>query len=432
MTIGLDLSSLQGPHRMRGIGYTLLNFINNISAADREKHAFVFYAYPSSDEKSPLNILNLEGMNYEIRELKHRRKITKQLPGRLNLFVSALNQLIELKDLYFGDSRIKDLSGVNFFLQTDQSQHLPRRKWGLRKGLVIYDIIPYVLEWEYLWNYATARQRGFSRKAALRVHARRWLYGHKIKVNTRRAKTLFSISEHTKQDFVNYLGTASKKIVVTPLGVNVTMDHSKENTSLKHYVKTSWGYVRRALTLDPDTHFVLYVGGADRRRRLDDLVSAFNILRAQGHDFKLLLAGDSMQGPENISTEEIQYAFKMSSYKEDVIFMGFIDDTTRDWLYSHARAFVFPSRYEGFGLPVLEAMSYGTPVISYKNAATIEVAGDAPVYVDGLEGLVDSLRSLLSLSQTKIDDLHKKSLAQAKKYESVKTSQRMLDIISSR
>ena len=64
-------------------------------------------------------------MNYEIRELKHRRKITKQLPGRLNLFVSALNQLIELKDLYFGDSRIKDLSGVNFFLQTDQSQSSP-------------------------------------------------------------------------------------------------------------------------------------------------------------------------------------------------------------------------------------------------------------------------------------------------------------------
>src|SRR5436190_305364 len=79
--------------------------------------------------------------------------------------------------------------------------------------------------------------------------------------------------------------------------------------------------------------YLLFVGGADRRRKLEDLVTAFNQLRAQGHELKLILAGDTMQGPANVATEEIQYALKTSSYLKDIIFMGFANDATRDWLY---------------------------------------------------------------------------------------------------
>jgi glycosyltransferase involved in cell wall biosynthesis len=425
MTIGIDLSSLQGAHRMRGIGYTLLNIMNNISEGDRKKHSFVFYAYKHS--KSPLDLLNLEGMNYEVRPLRNRRRIHKELPGRLNLFVSALNQLIELKDLHFGDSRIKDLRGVDFFLQTDQSERLPRRKWGMKRGLIVYDIIPYVIEWEYLWSYGTARKRGYSRKAALRVYARRWLYAHKIKVNSRRADTLISISTHTKNDFTKYLGIKAKKIMVVPLGINLPSRHSSNDIALKHYVKTSWGYVSRAFTFGGDTPFVLYVGGADRRRRVDDLVAAFNTLRAQGHEFKLVLAGDSMQGPDNIATEEIQYALKASSYQDDIVFMGFVDDKTRDWLYNHAHAFVFPSKYEGFGLPVLEAMSYGTPVISYDNAATREVAADKPTYAANMLELADAIKGHLG-SPTKAQRAD--NVAQAKRWSWAKTCSGIFETIS--
>ncbi len=424
MTIGLDLSSLQGAHRMRGIGYTLINFINNISEPDRRKHNFIFYIYPESDD--PLELLNLEGLVYEIRPLKHCFRVKKQLPGRLNLFVSAFNQLVQLKDLYIGDSRIKELSGVDFFLQSDQSQHLPRWKWRMKRGLIIYDIIPYVLEWEYLWSYKTARRHGFSRKAALRVKARRWLYGHKIRLNTRHADILFSISEHTKKDFVRYVGVSAKKIIVTPLGVNLPSGESGEGLNLKQYVKSSWGYMKRELKLDADIPFILYVGGADKRRKLQDLVTAFNHLRAEGHDLKLVLAGDSMQGYDSIATEEIQYALKTSSYKGDVVYMGFADDQTRDWLYHHALVFVFPSRYEGFGLPVLEAMSYGTPVISYDNDATKEVALTEPMYVNDAEGVYTAVLQLLESTKKDLAFISQRNKRHARKYSWNKTASFMV------
>lgn len=430
MTVGIDLSSLQGPHRMRGIGYTLLNFINNVTVDDRKKHRFIFFTYPSAPEESPLALLNLEGIDYEVRYLKPKLRINKKLPGRLNLFISALNQLFELKDLYTGDSRIRSLKGIDFFLQTDQSQHLPRWNWGMKKGLIIYDIIPYVLEWEYLWSFKTARRHGFSRKAALRVYARRWLYAKKIKVNSRRADRLFSISEHTKLDFVKCLGTPAAKIDVTPLGINLPSKETPGANQLTEYVKTSWGYIRKRLELDPGLPYILYVGGADKRRKLEDLVVAFNLLRAQGHEFKLVLAGDSMKGPDNIATEEIQYALKTSSYLDDIIFMGFVDDQTRDWLYKHARAFVFPSKYEGFGLPVLEAMSYGTPVISYDKTATHEVAGGRPTYVSGLFELAESIREHLYLKDSALETFKSKNVAQAKKWSWEETSRQIFAIIN--
>lgn len=430
MTIGIDLSSLQGAHRMRGIGFTLLNIINNIPDVDKEHNQFVFYIYPTEDLEKLLSLLDVDGLSYEIRELRQHRKIHKQLPGRLNLFISAINQLYELYDLHFGDSRVKDLRGIEVFLQTDQSQQLIRKR-GVKKVLIIYDIIPYILEWEYLWSYQTARQHGFSRKAAVRVQARRWLYAHKARVNTRRADILLAISKHTKKDFVQHLGVNAKKITVTPLGINLPSTERLVDTPLHHYVNTGWGYIKRSFVMDPNIPFILYVGGADKRRKLQDLVASFNILRAQGQKLNLVLVGDCMQGPGNVATEEIQYALKTSSYLEDIIFMGFVADQTRDWLYEHASAFVFPSRYEGFGLPILEAMSYGTPVISYRNAAITEVAGDCPIYVDDLNGLVTALKTQLLLNEQAVKKEHSKNIAQAKKWQWEKTSTKILSILNS-
>lgn len=428
MTIGLDLTSLQGAHRMRGIGYTLINFINNVSKADRKKHHFVFYAYPFEDDQL-LELLKLDGMSYEIREIKPRYRSKKKLPGRLNLLISTVNQLAEIKSIIFGDSRIKDLRDVKVFLQTDQSEALPR-KWGVKKVLVIYDLIPYVLDWEYLWTYKIARLRGFSCKAAFRVQVRRWLYAFKIKANIRRANILLSISKRTKNDFIRYMGTPNNKIVVTTLGVNLPEVKSETEVSLKRYFKTSWGYLPKSFKFDQDIPFMLFVGGADKRRKLEDLVAAFNILRAQGVKLQLVMAGDCMQGPDNIATEEIQYALKTSSYIDDIVFMGFVDDQARDWLYSHARAFVFPSRYEGFGLPVLEAMSYGTPVICYEDAAVKEVAADYPFYANDPLSLADAMRQYLYLDEQNLKKERSNNIIQAGKWQWDHTSSKILSEIS--
>lgn len=427
MNIGIDISPLQGPHRMRGIGYTVLNFINNISEDSRKQNHFVFYAF--SDDYSAhgnvLELLDLSGFDYEVRYLKPRRRFHYNFPGRLRLLNSVLNQLLALRDVYYGDSRVSSLKNLDVFLQTDQSESLPRRG-RTRKALILYDVIPYALEWEYLWSYKTARKlHGFSRKAALRVYARRWLYGHKLRVNTRRARTLLAISEQTKLDFIELLKTPAKKIVVTPLGVSESsQDHTKPQ--LIQSIKTGWGYTARPARFDSDVPFLLFVGGADKRRRLQDLVAAFNNLRAQGHAIKLVLAGDSMKGPDTIATEEVQTALKDSSYLEDVIFMGFVDDVSRDWLYRNALAFVFPSRYEGFGLPVLEAMMHEGIVISYNNKATVEVAGTVPAYVNNALQLEDAVKNLLKASKAELDKKRAAGLKQAKRYIWTETSQQIL------
>lgn len=438
MTIGIDISALQSGHRMRGIGFTIINFINHISEEDRKKHRFIFFMI--DEDNNPLKLLDLNGMDYDVRFLdqkngsepkvftRKRQNLQRKFPSRLQkLLTSSSNQLKELLDRYMGSSQIKDTSGIDVFIQPDQSRSLPRGS-RTKKVLIIYDIIPYVLEWEYLWSYNTARLKGFPRKTALRCRVRRWLYLKKLKVNTRRADILLAISQHTKDDFVRFVGIESKKIKVTHLGVSHTDSEHEQPVKYKRYIETSWGYSPRTYNLDSGIPFLLFVGGADQRRKLDHLVTAFNHLRAQGEDIKLILAGDTMQGSRNIPTLSIQNALQNSSYLDDIIFMGFVSDKVRESLYKRALAFVYPSTYEGFGLPVLEAMSYGCPVISYKNQATLEVAGNAPIYTSDAMGIKHAIRSLLNDSSLQ-KTLREKGYIQSSKYKWEDTSRHILQSI---
>lgn len=433
MTIAVDISALQGPHRMRGIGFAILNFINNISKPDRRSHKFVFFMF-KRDEAEALELLNLADMNYEVRYLEPKNARSGAEKSLLSarwrhLLRSASRQLFELKDRYIGNSMVKDCSGIDVFIQPDQSASLPRGRRGMKKALIIYDIIPYVLEWEYLWSYGTARLRGFSRKAALRCAARRWFYIKKLRVNSRRADTLLAISQVTKDDFVSYASAKAKKIKVIHLGVP-NQKTMTEEVSLQRYHKSSWGYLAKDFNLDPKTPFILYVGGADRRRRIDELITAFNNLRGEGIDLKLVLSGDTMQGPENIATQEIQGALKASSYLDDIIFTGFTSDEVKNYLYKNCLAFVYPSTYEGFGLPVLEAMDHGCPVICYPNQAVKEVAGDLPIYAQNHDDLYKDIKQLLVMPAKERKAMGRKNVAHAQKFSWAKTAKEIIEAIS--
>ncbi len=433
MTIAVDISALQGPHRMRGIGFAILNFINNISSADRSNHKFVFFMF-KQNETEALELLNLTNMDYEIRYLDPKKPAPEARKSLLSarwrhLLRSASRQLFELKDRYIGNSMVKDCHGIDVFIQPDQSASLPRDRHNIKKVLIIYDIIPYVLEWEYLWSYKTARLRGFSRKASLRCSARRWFYIKKLRVNTRRADILLAISKVTKDDFVRHAGAKARKIKVIHLGVPDQKTAAKE-MQLQRYHKSSWGYLAKDFKLNRETPFILYVGGADRRRRIDELITAFNNLRGEGIDLKLVLSGDTMQGPENIATQEIQGALKTSSYLDDIIFTGFTSDEAKNYLYKNCLAFVYPSTYEGFGLPVLEAMNHGCPVICYPNQAVKEVAGDLPIYAQNRDDLYDRIKQLLVMPAKEREAMGSKNVAHAEKFSWSKTAKEIIAAIS--
>lgn len=456
MKIAIDLSPLQSPHRMRGIGYTLINFINNIPEGERKQHRFVFFisdlkrSYFSSD---PLELLDLDGISYETRPIGYhehhvigrhsnlrnllrilkvfkasRQYVQRHLPHKAQHTLNRFGTLYrDLRSYYRGDSRIQDLSDIDVYLQTDQSQSLPA-KHGLKKVMIAYDLIPYLLERDYLWSYRTARQNGLSRLAAFERKFKRSLYAHKLRLNTLKANKIIAISQLTKDDFIRHLSVSENKIDVIPLGVSKPSAHNKNDFIPQQYKVTSWGPMKFPLDVDSTDQFLLFVGGADKRRRLEDLVAAFNIVRAQGYKVKLVLAGDIMLSPDAITTPEVRNALRESSYLDDVIFMGFVDDKTRDWLYGHALAFMFPSRYEGFGLPVLEAMSYGCPVISYPNRATVEVANDAPIYAENILEISRAIKSLLD-DPTVASRMSEAGIEQAKDFSWSKTSAQIIDAL---
>jgi glycosyltransferase involved in cell wall biosynthesis len=413
MRIGIDITPLQSPHRMRGIGATVSNFINNIGDADKKRHTYVLYVHDSKDTtyKNPIEYLNLNGLSYEVFTIRNsqssapgsipQRKIVRLLRG--------FKILTKLKDYYWGDARLVGTPEVDIFLQFDQQQSLPQIK-GARLYLVVYDIIPYVLEWDYLLSYKTARLKEHSRKGSLNHALHRWLYIYKLRLNAKRCHKLLSISDQTKDDLVKLAGIAPDKIIVTPLGINLPTLHDSKDKPLftHHYVRTSWGYMKRPFTLDNKVPFLLFVGGVDRRRKIKDLVTAYNHLRARGYKLRLVMVGDIMQGPENIPIPETRLALEQSSYADDIIYMGYVDEEVREMLYERALTFVYPSIYEGFGLPVLEAMSYGCPVVCYDNAAVKEIAGELPLYANNALGIASQVQGIIE-GRSKVCDKNYKN-----------------------
>lgn len=422
--VGIDISPLQGPHRMRGIGYVTQHIINHLpkdSFGDTE--LVLFYGKNLDiDITETLKNLRLEGISYSLRKITgaHESIFEKRLPGRLALIPKAFTKLSTYFQYRYGTTTFGYTRDINTFIQFDQNAPLPRRLARGGKGLiVIYDIIPYKLEADYLWRYSTARRRGLNRRAALKCSVRRLLYKYHLIANTRHASRLISISDATTNDFVFHIGVRREKIEIVKLGVPEHQAQAKKTSSsisLARFYDTSWGYLPQQFTFSSSRRFLLFVGGADHRRKLEDLVAAFNQLNAQGQEILLVLAGDSMQGPNNISNDTVRRTLISTAYPERIIYVGFTDDNTRDWLYEHATAFVFPSVYEGFGLPVLEAMSYGTPVISYDNLATKEVALDGPLYASDVPTLIEQIRHILGMSKYERKTLSENSIAISKRY----------------
>ena len=135
----------------------------------------------------------------------------------------------------------------------------------------------------------------------------------------------------------------------------------------------------------PSAPYVLFVGTSDRRKGLDTLVAAMAIVQEQRPDVRLVLVGDISDAIPGLN-----------SIRAEVI--GFVDDAMLATLYRNATVFAFPSRYEGFGLPILEAMSYGVPVVAARNTSIPEATGDAGILVetDSSEALAQALLRVLN------------------------------------
>lgn len=179
---------------------------------------------------------------------------------------------------------------------------------------------------------------------------------------------IIAVSKATKQDLISYLGVPSEKITVIYEGSNPAYKRI-DRQEARAFCEKRWGL---------DANFIFLISTIEPRKNVPTLLRAYKLLR---NDYKrrekLVLAGS-----KGWLFEEVDETIKSLKLEEDVILIGRVQDISVNYLYNAASMLVFPSFYEGFGLPPLEAMTCGTPVIVSKIKVMPEVVGDAALLID--------------------------------------------------
>lgn len=171
-----------------------------------------------------------------------------------------------------------------------------------------------------------------------------------IKMSCKWAKKIIAVSENTKWDLVQLYGVKEEKIQVVYEGYDLQMQNGDGKNNIQ----------------EP---YLLFVGRIEERKNIANVVEAFDVLKdIYKVPHKLVLAGKPGYKYENIKSQ-----IANSKYKEDVVELGYVSDEEKWALLKKAEAFVFPTCYEGFGIPILEAQSVGCPVIAGNNSSVPEV-----------------------------------------------------------
>jgi glycosyltransferase involved in cell wall biosynthesis len=218
-----------------------------------------------------------------------------------------------------------------------------------------------------------------------------------------RACRVITISEHSARDIASLHGLPRDRIVVIPCGVSEEFRPTPDPRALSE--------LTRRLAV-PTEHFLLFVGGADPRKNHGTFLQAFArcVARLPGHS--VILVGDQVH-----RFGDMRETVRTLGLDRRVVCAGIVPMTDLRLLYSHADLFVFPSVYEGFGMPVLEAMACGAPVITSNRTALPEVAGDAAVLVnpEDAEELAEAIIRVLEDSALR-DSLRAKGFERVKQF----------------
>lgn len=219
---------------------------------------------------------------------------------------------------------------------------------------------------------------------------------------------VISISEFTKQEFCEYTGMSSKRVIVTPLAASA---HFRPVTD-----KAKMIAVREKYKI-PNEPYFYSLAAPQPRKNISQLISSFVKLVESEPNFKatLVLGGSKTLGFMYDDIFELLERSKKAKLR--IHFTGYIEEMDMSALYSGATAFVFPSLYEGFGLPILEAMQCGSPIIASNTTSIPEVVGDAGTLVDPLDEEALSHAMFKLYKDTKLqDEMRIKGLTQAKKF----------------
>jgi glycosyltransferase involved in cell wall biosynthesis len=276
--------------------------------------------------------------------------------------------------------------------------------WRARKDrIVIYHGVSYQL-WARgkvgsvvtVHDLALAKFPGFSK----RLLGEQWSR-YKAMRTLQRATRVIAVSRNTANDISNFYQIPPEKIRVIYNGVGEEFFSTPPTDSLKS--------VRDQYAIPPGD-YILYVGGSDPRKNLGRLFEAFSILLKKIKPLTLVLTGGLGR-----REKEIHQRISELGLERHVVLTGHLPVRDLHPLYSGARLFAYPSLYEGFGIPVLEAMACGVPVVTSNTSSLPEVAGDAAYLIDPYD-----VRSMASAMEKVLQNENLAASLQAKGLERVK------------
>lgn len=206
-----------------------------------------------------------------------------------------------------------------------------------------------------------------------------------------RGAWVHTVSDFVRHEVIDRLRVPAERVVTIPNGVTPAPP----------------GDAARGRELAKADRYVLAVGTIEPRKDYPNLVDAFDRIAASRDDVTLVIAG-----PEGWGADAFRAAVRRSKHRDRVVRLGWVTDADRNALLRGATVFAYPSIYEGFGLPPLEAMSAGVPVVTTRTGGITEVVGEAALLVEpgDTEGLADALGRVLD-DPALADDLRTRGLA---------------------
>ena len=233
----------------------------------------------------------------------------------------------------------------------------------------------------------------------------RWSTGY----SARKTRRIIAISVSTKRDIIKLLGIAERKVDVVPCGVGEDFQPVENQQVLDDF--------RRKRHLPEQ--MILFVGTIEPRKNVITLLRGYALLKKKVQLPRLVIGG-----PRGWHHQEVFSVAEELDLQEDVIFPGYIPQEELPLWYNAADFFVYPSLYEGFGLPPLEAMACGTPVITSNTSSLPEVVGEAGILVnpDSVEEVAEAMQRVLTDSNLRAE-MRRKGLDRAREFSWQRTAQ---------
>jgi len=344
MNIGVDIRPLMVKNKT-GIGEYTFELLNAIFKEDKNNHYFLF---SNSSKELNKNIPNWSQSN--IHHI-HTSYPNKFLNLALAFGLININRLLPEKIDYWYSPNI------NFLSLNKKTKHV----------LTIHDI-----SFELFPEFYTTKQH-------------LW---HKIinpKKQCQQADTIIVPSENTKRDLINYYQITANKIKVIYPGISQIFDLTEAKLKLQKTI------IQKKYNLPEN--FILFLGSIEPRKNLLGLIQAFEKLPSNlTEKYYLIIAGGSGWKNKNI----YDYA-NQSKLRDHIKFLGYIADDDKPALYALSNLFVFPSFYEGFGFPIIEAMKIGTPIITSNRSSLPEISKGATHLINqnNITDLSSSIKLLL-------------------------------------